>query len=222
MSVYEDGAPHPDPAIWSGRACPFSGICYGAAAAWPIDLGGDVSPPRKREYGPATVTITTEDGLFAGSTGRSRVWMSHGDSITAPPDGLPGDCPDGLHRAVRRPGRSGAAAVRHPVPPRGRAHAAGPRRPAQLRGRACRRCRPTWTPAQLHRLDRRETHPCAPASADGKVICALSGGVDSAVAATLVHRAVGDQLTCIYVDHGLMRQARIGAPARRRSSRTWA
>ena len=96
----------------------------------------------------------------------------------------------------------GPADVRHPVPSRGRAHARRARHPAQLRPRHCRRSADvdaaSFIDSTVAEIRERV--------GDGKVICALSGGVDSAVAATLVHRAVGDQLTCIYVDHGLMRK----------------
>ena len=85
-SVYDDGAPKPDPAIWSGRL-PVLGICYGAQLM-ASELGGRVQSTATREYGPATVTIGTEDGLFRGLDRSQPVWMSHGDSITALPEGF--------------------------------------------------------------------------------------------------------------------------------------
>ncbi|HET7472074.1 MAG TPA: glutamine-hydrolyzing GMP synthase, partial [Candidatus Limnocylindrales bacterium] len=85
-SVYDDEAPKPDPAVWSG-AIPVLGICYGAQLM-ARELGGDVLPTGKREYGPATVTITDDDGLFTGLARDQPVWMSHGDSITRLPDGF--------------------------------------------------------------------------------------------------------------------------------------
>ena len=209
MSVYDPDAPQPDPAIWSGQI-PVLGICYGAQLM-ALELGGDVvavgAPrvrPGQRRRSP------TDDGLFTGIDREQPVWMSHGDSITRLPDGFQRDRPDRLD-AVRRPGRPGAPPVRHPVPSRGRAHAARRRGPAQLRGRASPGSRQTWTPANFIETtvagirERVDAHAAATGS-DGLVICALSGGVDSAVAAALVHRAVGDRLTCIYVDHGLMRK----------------
>ena len=136
--------------------------------------------------------------------------MSHGDSISRLPGRLPRDGPDGLD-AVRRARRRVAQPVRHPVPPRGRPHAARPGHPAQLRGRdrrASRRPgrRRTSSTRRSPRSASASTPTPAQTGSDGLVICALSGGVDSAVAAALVHRAVGDRLTCIYVDHGLMRK----------------
>ena len=86
MSVYDPDAPRPDPAIWSGRI-PVLGICYGAQMM-ARELGGDVLPADRREYGPANVTITSDDGLFAGIDREQPVWMSHGDSITRLPDGF--------------------------------------------------------------------------------------------------------------------------------------
>jgi GMP synthase (glutamine-hydrolysing) len=85
-SVYDQDAPKPHPSIWSGRI-PVLGICYGAHLM-ASELGGDVLPSTHREYGPATVTITVEDGLFRGLDREQPVWMSHGDSITRLPPGF--------------------------------------------------------------------------------------------------------------------------------------
>ena len=103
MSVYDDGAPRSPtrPSGAAGSRC--SGICYGAQLM-ARELGGDVVPAGKREYGPANVTITTDDALFAGIDREQPVWMSHGDSITRLPGGLPRHRPDRLD-ALRRPGR---------------------------------------------------------------------------------------------------------------------
>jgi GMP synthase (glutamine-hydrolysing) len=206
-SVYDDGAPKPDASIWTGRL-PVLGICYGAQLM-ALELGGDVLPADKREYGPATVQITKDDGLFHGIDREQPVWMSHGDSITRLPEGFHSTAQTDStpFAGLAAPDRNLYGIQFHPEvvhTPRGRdvlrnfvtgiAHIA-----------------PAWTPANFidttvteirDRVDRhaRET------GSDGKVICALSGGVDSAVAAALVHRAVGDRLTCIYVDHGLMRK----------------
>ena len=206
-SVYDEGAPHPDPGIWSGDI-PVLGICYGAQLM-ARELGGDVLPANRREYGPALVSITDSDGLFTGLERDQPVWMSHGDSITRLPDGFRATARSesnefaGLVDSVR-----GLYGIQfHPEvvhTPRGRDilrnFVVG------LAG-----AKPEWTPANFiettvaeirARVDARTRET----GGDGNVICALSGGVDSAVAATLVHRAVGDRLTCIYVDHGLMRK----------------
>ncbi|NJD29264.1 MAG: glutamine-hydrolyzing GMP synthase [Chloroflexi bacterium] len=206
-SVYDADAPKPDPAVWSGRL-PVLGICYGAQLM-AQELGGDVLPAAKREYGPATVTIGTEDGLFAGLDTSQPVWMSHGDSITRLPEGFRATAQTDStpYAGLADPARRLYGIQFHPEvvhTPRGR---------DVLRNFVIgiAGARPTWTPASF--IDstvaeikaRVDAHARATGS-DGSVICALSGGVDSAVAAALVHRAVGDRLTCIYVDHGLMRK----------------
>ena len=198
-SVYDDGAPKADPALWTGRL-PVLGICYGLQLM-AHELGGEVAPSARREYGPATVTVTTGDGLFAGVDREQPVWMSHGDTIVRPPAGFEStaqtestpyaglaDTARGLYGIQFHP------EVAHT--PRGRdilrnfvLDIAG--------------ARPTWTAASFIDTTVAEIRQRV---GSGHVICALSGGVDSAVAATLVHRAIGDQLTCIYVDHGLMRK----------------
>jgi GMP synthase (glutamine-hydrolysing) len=206
-SVYDDDAPRPDPAVWRGDI-PVLGICYGAQLM-AHELGGDVLPVAKREYGPATVTITTDDGLFTGLDRDQPVWMSHGDSITR--------LPEGFHSTAQTDSSPFAGLVDadrnlygiqfHPEvvhTPRGR---------DVLRNfvLGIAGARPEWTPANfidqtVAEIRRRVDDHAAKTGSEGLVICALSGGVDSAVAAALVHRAVGDRLTCIYVDHGLMRK----------------
>jgi GMP synthase (glutamine-hydrolysing) len=206
-SVYDPGAPRPDPRIWRGDV-PVLGICYGLQLM-AHELGGDVAPAAKREYGPATVTITTDDGLFRGLEREQPVWMSHGDSILRPPPGFHGTAQteSTAFAALADPERRLFGIQFHPEvvhTPRGR---------EILRNfvLAVAGARPSWTPASFIESavaeirERVEAHARETGS-EGRVICALSGGVDSAVAATLVHRAVGDRLTCIYVDHGLMRK----------------
>jgi len=198
-SVYDDGAPKADPALWSGRI-PVLGICYGLQLM-AHELGGEVVPSARREYGPATIGLTETDGLFAGLSGEQPVWMSHGDSILRPPEGFRATAqtdstpyagladasrnlygiqfhPEVVHTPI------GRDVLRNFV--------------IQIAG-----ARPNWTAANLVETTVAEIRERV---GEGHVICALSGGVDSAVAATLVHRAIGDQLTCIYVDHGLMRK----------------
>jgi GMP synthase (glutamine-hydrolysing) len=206
-SVYDDGAPKPDPAIWSGRI-PVLGICYGAQLM-AHELGGDVLAAGKREYGPASVQLDIDDGLFRGLEREQPVWMSHGDSITRLPAGFvsTAQTDSSPFAGLESPDRHLYGIQFHPEV----AHT--PRGKDVLRNfvQGIAGIEPSWTAANFiettvngirDRIDRhaRET------GSDGKVICALSGGVDSAVAAALVHRAVGDRLTCIYVDHGLMRK----------------
>ena len=206
-SVYDADAPKPDPAIWGGRL-PVLGICYGAQLM-ASELGGQVQPTAKREYGPATVTIGSEDGLFVGLDRTQPVWMSHGDSITALPEGF---------RATAQTDSTAFAGLADPS-----RHLYGiqfhPEVAHTPHGRDVLRnfvvglagVTPNWTPAHfidstVAEIRQRVDDHARSVGSDGKVICALSGGVDSAVAAALVHRAVGDRLTCIYVDHGLMRK----------------
>jgi GMP synthase (glutamine-hydrolysing) len=206
-SVYEEGAPRPDPALWTSGV-PILGICYGLHLM-AQELGGDVVPATKREYGPAVVTVTDDVGLFAGLEPSQPVWMSHGDSLVRPPAGfrataLTGSTP---YAAVADEERRLYGIQFHPEvvhTPKGR---------EILRNFVVgiAGARATWTPANFIETTVSEIRSRVDAHAkatggDGKVICALSGGVDSAVAAALVHRAVGDRLTCIYVDHGLMRK----------------
>jgi GMP synthase (glutamine-hydrolysing) len=206
-SVYDTDAPKPDPAIWRGDI-PVLGICYGAQLM-ARELGGDVLPATKREYGPATVTITEEGGLFAGLERDQPVWMSHGDSITRLPDGFraTAETDSSPFAGLIDPDRNLYGIQFHPEV----VHTPGGREVLRNFVLGIVGARPTWTPANF--IDqtiadiraRVDAHAGATDSA-GLVICALSGGVDSAVAAALVHRAVGDRLTCIYVDHGLMRK----------------
>jgi GMP synthase (glutamine-hydrolysing) len=206
-SVYDQGAPVPDSGVWSGRI-PVLGICYGAQLM-AHELGGDVLSAGKREYGPASVTITSQDGLFTGLDREQPVWMSHGDSITRLPQGFQATAQTDSSplAGFADPSRGLYGIQFHPEvvhTPRGR---------DILRNFVIgiAGARATWTPANFIESTvaeiraRVDSHARATDS-DGLVICALSGGVDSAVAAALVHRAVGDRLTCIYVDHGLMRK----------------
>jgi GMP synthase (glutamine-hydrolysing) len=206
-SVYDEAAPKPDPAIWSGRI-PVLGICYGAQLM-ARELGGDVLPTGKREYGPANVQLTAADGLFEGLEGEQPVWMSHGDSITRLPDGFVSTAQTDStpFAGLQAPDRNLYGIQFHPEvvhTPRGK---------DVLRNfvQGIAGVPPSWTAANfiettVAAIRARVDAHAGRTGSDGKVICALSGGVDSAVAAALVHRAVGDRLTCIYVDHGLMRK----------------
>ncbi len=197
-SVYEPGAPGIDPAIVDGRL-PVLGVCYGMQLM-ARTLGGDVRPEGKREYGPATVEIDTGDGLFAGLGASERAWMSHGDSVEGVPAGFHVLAhTDRLPIAAMGDGGRRFGVQFHPEV----AHT--PRGSEIL----CNflfgvvGAAPDWTPAAFVEEAiadiRREI-------GDGHAICALSGGVDSAVAATLVARAIADRLTCVFIDTGLMRK----------------
>jgi GMP synthase (glutamine-hydrolysing) len=198
-SVYDADAPRADPSIWSGRL-PVLGICYGLQLM-AHELGGEVVPSAKREYGPATVTVTDAAGLFEGIEREQPVWMSHGDAILRPPAGFAATAQTDAspYAGLADPGRNLYGIQFHPEV----VHT--PIGSEVLRNFVVgiAGVRPNWTPANLIDTTVAEIRERV---GGGSVICALSGGVDSAVAATLVHRAIGDQLTCIYVDHGLMRK----------------
>jgi GMP synthase (glutamine-hydrolysing) len=198
-SVYDDGAPSLDPGVWSG-GIPVLGICYGLQLM-AHQLGGEVAGSTKREYGPASVQITTEDGLFRGLDRTQPVWMSHGDRIVRPPAGFmtTAETETSAFAGLADPTRSLYGIQFHPEV----VHTPAGREILRNFVVGIAGARQTWTPESF--VDTTVAKIRAQVG-DGKVICALSGGVDSAVAATLVHRAIGDQLTCIYVDHGLMRK----------------
>ena len=194
------GEPAGRPAVFE-LGVPVLGICYGLQLM-AHELGGQVDKAAHREYGRAT--IETRDGaeLFEGLPRAKRdVWMSHGDRVEALPPGFEpiATTPVG---AVRRGRGPAPPLLRRPVPPRGGPHAARQGRARELRlptsaaARATGRCGPS--PEIAVEQIRAQVK-------DGRVICALSGGVDSAVAALLVHRAIGDRLRCIFVDNGVLR-----------------
>ena len=206
-SVYEDGSPHPDPAIWTGGV-PMLGICYGLHLM-AQGLGGEVVSFERKEFGPATVSVAPDDRLFAGLASEQSVWMSHGDSIKRLPDGFGSTARTDStpYAAVADPARRMYGIQFHPEvvhTPKGR---------EILRNFVVgiAGARQTWTAANfiattVDEIRNRVDEHSRAAGGNGKVLCALSGGVDSAVAATLVHRAVGDRLTCVHVDHGMMRK----------------
>jgi GMP synthase (glutamine-hydrolysing) len=206
-SVYDDGSPHPDPAIW-GSGIPILGICYGLHLM-AQGLGGDVVSFSRKEFGPAAVTVATDDPLFAGLESEQTVWMSHGDSIRRLPDGFRSTARTDStpYAAVADPSRRMYGIQFHPEV----VHTTKGREILRNFVLGIAGARQTWTPANfigssVDEIRRRVDEHSRRTGTDGRVLCALSGGVDSAVAATLVHRAIGDRLTCVHVDHGLMRK----------------
>jgi GMP synthase (glutamine-hydrolysing) len=197
-SVYDHDAPQADPRLWEG-GIPVLGICYGMQLM-AHQLGGRVAPAERREYGPATVHPAADEPLLAGVPAAAAVWMSHGDSILEPPPGFRAlASSESTPYAAMANDRGLMGLQFHPEvvhTPQGREILANfALRIAGARG--------DWTPAGFIEAT---VAAIRAEIGTGQVICALSGGVDSAVASTLVHRAVGDQLTCIYVDTGLMRK----------------
>ncbi len=199
MSVYENGSPSVDPTLFESDL-PILGICYGMQLMTHL-LGGKVGPYPKREFGRALLEIEEPAGIFLGSSGAEIVWMSHGDTIEAPPPG---------YRPLARSEGSPVAAMMsddglrygiqfHPEvahTPRGK----------EILHNFVRRicgCRGDWTMRSFIE----EAVEGIRRQVGGKsVVCGLSGGVDSSVTAMLVKEAIGERLTCIFVDNGLLRK----------------
>ena len=198
-SVYEAGAPAL-PAVVLESGVPVLGICYGLQLLAHA-LGGRVAPGEKREYGAAEIEMTGETRLFGGQPRQQQVWMSHGDRVERLPAGfetvaLSGNSPCA---AIANEDRSLYGLQFHPEvvhTPNGFALL------QNFVGRICG-CAGDWTSG--HFIEESVAEIRARVGPHDRVICGLSGGVDSAVAAALVHRAVGERLTCIFVDHGLLR-----------------
>jgi GMP synthase (glutamine-hydrolysing) len=197
-SVYGEGAPHSDSALWD-HAIPVLGICYGFQLL-AHQLGGRVQRALKREYGLAELEVQKAGLLLDGVSARSRVWMSHGDHIVRLPDGF---------EILGRTANSVAAAgnrERHiyglQFHPEVVHTEEGSKIIENFLVKACQ-CRGDWTPASFIGESVRRIREQI---GSGKAICALSGGVDSTVAAALVDRAIGENLTCIFVNNGVLRK----------------
>ena len=199
-SLGEPNAPHCDPALFT-CGVPVLGICYGMQAM-AAALGGVVTRAPEREYGHATVTTRDEGDLLHGLPQTLQVWASHGDVVTAAPPGFAvlGTSPNAPVAVMADPGRGLQAVLFHPEVVH-TAHGT-----ALLRNFACRICGCTgdWTMASF--VDDATERIRDQVGPDARVVCGVSGGVDSTVAALLVHRAVGGRLTCIFVDNGLLRR----------------
>ncbi|MBM3679739.1 MAG: glutamine-hydrolyzing GMP synthase [Actinobacteria bacterium] len=198
-SVNEPDAPVLDPAIFD-LGVPVLGICYGMQAMAQA-LGGEVGRTGAGEFGKTELALETDAVLFRGIPPAHSCWMSHNDSVTR--------LPDGFRATASTPGAP-VAAMEHPER---RLHAVQfhpevvhtPQGTEMLERFAYDVCGQdgSWTPQRV--IDEQVERIRAQVG-DERVLCALSGGVDSAVAALLVHRAVGDQLTCVFVDHGFLRE----------------
>ena len=200
-SVYDDGAPLPDKALLES-GIPILGICYGMQAMGYL-LGGQVVPAERREYGPADLRLEGTGGLLDGITpergNQITVWMSHGDTVLRPPAGFvslasTANCPVA---AMADAERRLYAVQFHPEvahTPQGKTVLAN-----FLRACGVKR---DWSMSSF--VDSAVETIRETVGGD-RVLCALSGGVDSSVVAALVHKAIGDQLTCLFVDNGLLR-----------------
>lgn len=200
-SVTEAGSPRAPEAVFS-FGVPVLGICYGQQTMCE-QLGGKVEPGDHREFGRAYVDITEDCALFHGvwaKGGREQVWMSHGDRVTKLPEGfrVVGTSEGAPYAAIANDQRRFYAVQFHPEvvhTPHG----------AQLLKNFTHDvagCTGDWTMAAFKQ---QAIEKIRAQVGKGRVICGLSGGVDSSVVAALIHEAIGDQLTCVYVDHGLMR-----------------
>jgi GMP synthase (glutamine-hydrolysing) len=197
-SVYENGAPEVDPAIF-GLGIPTLGICYGMQLM-ARDLGGTVDRTGVSEFG-RTELVARESALFHDLPSDQSVWMSHRDSVTAPPAGATVTASsESTPIAAFESRERGLYGVQfHPeVVHTQHGQEILKNFLYEVAGAA-----PTWTPAAV--IEEQVERIRAVVGRE-RVLCALSGGVDSAVAALLVHKAVGDQLTCVFVDHGLLRE----------------
>ena len=197
-SVYEEGAPSVDPAIFEAGV-PVLGICYGFQTMAHA-LGGTVGRTGTREYGHTEATVSAGSCLFDGTPDDQIVWMSHGDAVQVAPEGFTvtastTETPVAAFESRERRlyGLQWHPEVGH----------------SQFGQDALKNflyegagLEPTWTAGSI--VDE-QVEKIREQVGDAQVICALSGGVDSSVAAALVHKAVGDQLTCFFIDHGLLR-----------------
>ena len=199
-SVYEEGAPKIDSGIFS-LGVPVLGICYGIQLM-ARDLGGEVAATGQREYGGTGLTLEGDGGrLLQDFPAEGTVWMSHGDAVTRAPDGFRVTArTDAIPVAAMEDPERGMYAVQfHPEV----SHT--PDGMSVMKRFLYDGCglMPDWTPTNIieDSIERIRAQV-----GDAEVLCGLSGGVDSAVAALLVYKAVGEQLTCVFVDHGLNRE----------------
>ena len=198
-SVYEEEAPKADPELFNS-GIPILGICYGLQLM-AKELGGEVKPGKKREYGKAELLVDDESNLFASLPNKIQCWMSHGDTVISPPKGF---------KQLAHTNSTSFAAIGnaetklfgvqfHPEvihTPQGTEII------KNFVYIVCD-CKPTWTTANFIEEAVKEIKTKV---GKEKVLCALSGGVDSTTVAALVHKAIGDQLTCMFIDQGFMRK----------------
>ncbi|MBF2026873.1 MAG: glutamine-hydrolyzing GMP synthase [Oscillatoriales cyanobacterium C42_A2020_001] len=198
-SVYDPGAPQCDPAIWQ-LGIPILGVCYGMQLM-AKQLGGEVERSQQAEYGKASLLIDDPTDLLTNVEDGTTMWMSHGDSVTR--------LPDGFEVLAHTENTSCAAVAHHEKKLYGvQFH---PEVVHSVGGQALIRnfvyhicdCEPTWTTAAFVEESVREIRAKV---GDKRVLLALSGGVDSSTLAFLLHRAIGDQLTCMFIDQGFMRK----------------
>jgi GMP synthase (glutamine-hydrolysing) len=211
VSVHDKGSPRCDRGVFE-LGVPVLGVCYGMQLM-SLLLGGEVKRAERREYGPAE--FDRKNGvLLDGLKPRTRVWMSHGDSILRPPEGFDvvGSSGSNPVAAIEARARKLFGLLFHPEV----VHTEEGARVLANFLHACG-CKRNWTAASF--IEDAVARIRDTVGDDGKVICALSGGVDSAVAALLIHRAVGGRLTCVFVDNGLLRKDEAAQVRRRFADR---
>ena len=197
-STLAPDAPGVDRRLWDAGV-PVLGICYGIQLI-ARDLGGTLVPATHREYGPTTFELLERSPLTAGAAERSRVWMSHGDTVEKPPPGFSviGHTPRCAIAAMGDPRRRIYGVQFHPEV----VHTEAGHRILSNFLHGIADIKSTW---RMESFVEQSVAEIRRTVGEGRVICALSGGVDSAVASTLVARAIGERLTCIFVDTGLLR-----------------
>ena len=196
-SVHVPGAPRVDPAVFDAGV-PVLGICYGQQLM-ATTLGGEVAPSGIAEYGATALEADPDSVLLSDQPADQTVWMSHRDTVVKPPPGF---------RVVAGTASTPAAAFEDPerglygvqYHPEVSHTTQGPQVLQAFLSAAG--LRPTWT---AHSVIEESVEAIRAQVGDGRALCGLSGGVDSAVAAALVHEAIGDRLICVFVDHGLLR-----------------
>ncbi len=198
-SVYAPGAPRLDPELLE-LGIPVLGICYGMQALV-LTLGGRVEGAEVGEFGRSQLTVAYPGRLLAGTPDSQACWMSHRDTVYEAPEGFTAlaSSTESPVAAVEDASRGLYGIQFHPEV----VHTPYGQQVLTTFLEDICGCARTWSPENIIE---EQVAAIRAQVGDGKVICALSGGVDSSVAALLVHRAVGDQLTCVFVDHGMMRQ----------------
>lgn len=198
-SVYEEGSFTINPEIFE-LGVPVLGICYGMQLMTKL-LGGSVERANEREYGKATLNVKSDDELFFGLPNSQTVWMSHSDKVIDIPDNFEiiADSPSCQNAAIEDKSRKLYGVQFHPEV---RHTEFGNDLLRNFIRRVCD-CTGNWTMENFVDI---EIQKIREQVGDRKVLCAMSGGVDSSVVAVLLHKAIGDQLTCIFVDHGLLRK----------------
>jgi GMP synthase (glutamine-hydrolysing) len=198
-SVYARKAPHCDPGIWK-LGVPVLGICYGMQLL-AYQLAGKVQPGNKREFGPAEIDIAPDSPLFHGMEPVQKVWMSHGDQVTLLPRGFVaiGCTENAPHAAVADQSRRLYGLQFHPEVH----HTPNGKQIISNFVHGVCACGRSWT---MRSFIERSVEEIRSRVGNDRVILGLSGGVDSSVAAALIHKAIGNQLTCVFVNNGLLRK----------------